>query len=57
MGKAAVVSQDPDALKIMRAATKTLMEVIRERPDLEIDPNLPLMRKEHPEWFDDRKPQ
>jgi len=40
-------------LTIMQMVMKSAEKVARDRPDLGIDPNLPLVRKEHPEWFKD----
>lgn len=45
--------KDPNA--VMKGVMKTAEKILRERPDLRGDPNLPLIRKKHPEWFDDER--
>lgn len=52
-----MVSKDEDVLTVMRSVMRAIMQAVRDRPDLEVDPNLPLIRRKHPEWFDDEKPQ
>jgi hypothetical protein len=49
-------------LTIMQMVMRTAAKIARERPDFGLDPNLPLCRREHPEWFEDtaaeqKKPQ
>jgi hypothetical protein len=41
-----------DANDIMKRVMKTAAKIAVERPDLQIDPSLPLLREKHPEWFD-----
>jgi hypothetical protein len=45
-----------DVNEIMKNVMRSASKVAAERPDLGIDPNLPLLREKHPEWFGDRKP-
>lgn len=45
-----------DVNKIMQSVMKVASKVAAERPDFGLDPNLPLLREKHPEWFEDIKP-
>jgi hypothetical protein len=41
-----------DVNEIMKIVMKTAAKIAVERPDLQINSNLPLLRETHPEWFD-----
>lgn len=45
-----------DVNKIMQSVMKVASKIAAERPDFGLDPNLPLCRATHPEWFEDVKP-
>jgi hypothetical protein len=45
-----------DANEAMKMIIRTAKRIAEERQDFGIDPKLPLLRKEHPEWFEDIKP-
>jgi hypothetical protein len=40
-------------LTIMQMVMKTAAKIARERPEFGLDPDQRLLRKEHPEWFED----
>jgi hypothetical protein len=42
-------------IEIMKMVMKTAAKIAVERPDLQIDPSLPLLREKHPEWFDEMR--
>jgi hypothetical protein len=47
-----------DVNEIMKLVMKSAAKIAVERPDLQLDPTLPLVREKHPEWFDpDEKPR
>jgi hypothetical protein len=47
-----------DVNEIMKLVMKTAAKIAVERPDLRLNPDLPLVREKHPEWFDpDEKPR
>jgi hypothetical protein len=44
---------DDKVLQCMRMVMKSARIVALQQPHLGIDPDLPLLRKEHPEWFEE----